>query len=194
MMKILVVDKNALIRDALRVALKELKDDADVLEASDGRQAMALIAENADELGLILLDLGLPDRDGFSALARDTRVPSDHLRRRAVGPARPPVRGQGARSRRARLHSEIGPARSDAQRAAADILRRDLYPAGDPHARQPDDGARDEAAGGRTPQYLASRHRPDRTAARCAGTDDARQEQQSDLPRARPAGADCQEP
>jgi DNA-binding NarL/FixJ family response regulator len=68
-MKILVVDDHVLIRDALRGVLKELKDDADVLEASDCRQAMALIAENAGDLGLILLDLGLPDRDGFSALA-----------------------------------------------------------------------------------------------------------------------------
>jgi len=68
-MKILVVDDHVLIRDALRGVLKELKGDADVLEASDCRQAMALIAENADDLGLILLDLGLPDRDGFSALA-----------------------------------------------------------------------------------------------------------------------------
>src|SRR5262249_2029555 len=57
------------IRDALRGVLKELKGDADVLEASDCRQAMALIAENADDLRMVLLDLGLPDRDGFSALA-----------------------------------------------------------------------------------------------------------------------------
>jgi len=68
-MKILVVDDHVLIRDALRGVLKELKGEADVLEASDCRQAMALIAENADDLRLILLDLGLPDRDGFSALA-----------------------------------------------------------------------------------------------------------------------------
>jgi DNA-binding NarL/FixJ family response regulator len=68
-MKILVVDDHVLIRDALRGVLKELKGDADVLEACDCRQAMALIAENADDLGLILLDLNLPDRDGFAALS-----------------------------------------------------------------------------------------------------------------------------
>jgi DNA-binding NarL/FixJ family response regulator len=67
-MKILVVDDHVLIREALRSVLKELKDDATVFEASDSRQAMALVAEHAD-LGLILLDLNLPDRDGFSVLA-----------------------------------------------------------------------------------------------------------------------------
>src|SRR5262245_18634477 len=68
-MKILVVDDHVLIRDAVRGVLKELKGDADVLEASDCRQAMALIAENTNDLGLVLLDLHLPDRDGFSALS-----------------------------------------------------------------------------------------------------------------------------
>src|SRR5262245_30665181 len=67
-MKILLVDDHVLIRDALRSVLNEVKGDAVVLEASDSRQAMALIAEHP-ELGLILLDLNLPDRDGFSLLA-----------------------------------------------------------------------------------------------------------------------------
>jgi DNA-binding NarL/FixJ family response regulator len=66
-MKILVVDDHILIREALRGVLKELRSDAVVLEAPDSRQAMTLMTEHAD-IGLVLLDLGLPDRDGFSAL------------------------------------------------------------------------------------------------------------------------------
>jgi DNA-binding NarL/FixJ family response regulator len=67
-MKILVVDDHILIREALRGVLKELRSDAVVLEASDGGQGMQLMAEHAD-INLILLDLNLPDRDGFSMLA-----------------------------------------------------------------------------------------------------------------------------
>src|ERR1700720_4286835 len=67
-MKILVVDDHVLIRDALRGVLKKLRSDAVVMEASDSSQAMQFIAEHAD-IGLILLDLNLPGRDGFSILA-----------------------------------------------------------------------------------------------------------------------------
>ena len=67
-MKILVLDDHALIRDALRGVLKELVPDGTVLEATDCRQAMRLIEANPD-IHLILLDLNLPDRDGFTVLA-----------------------------------------------------------------------------------------------------------------------------
>jgi CheY-like chemotaxis protein len=67
-MKVLLVDDHALIRDALRGVLKELVQDAAVLEAADCRQAMAHIESHPD-LQLILLDLNLPDRDGFSVIA-----------------------------------------------------------------------------------------------------------------------------
>ncbi|SDF17022.1 two component transcriptional regulator, LuxR family [Bradyrhizobium brasilense] len=66
-MKILIVDDHALIREALRSLLKELKREAVILEASNSRQAMHLIEEHAD-ISLILLDISLPDRDGFSVL------------------------------------------------------------------------------------------------------------------------------
>jgi DNA-binding NarL/FixJ family response regulator len=67
-MKILVLDDHALIREALRGVIKELKDDAAVTEASDCRQAMSLVAAHSD-LNLILLDLNLPDGNGFELLA-----------------------------------------------------------------------------------------------------------------------------
>jgi len=66
-MKILVVDDHVLIREALRGVLKEFKGDVVILEASTGGEAMQLIANNPD-LRLILLDLYLPDRDGYSML------------------------------------------------------------------------------------------------------------------------------
>ena len=67
-MKILVVDDHALIREALHGVLKKLTRDAVVLEASNYTQTMEAIASHPD-IGLILLDLNLPDRDGFSLLA-----------------------------------------------------------------------------------------------------------------------------
>jgi DNA-binding NarL/FixJ family response regulator len=66
-MKILVVDEHFLIRDALCAVIKELKNDATVLEAADGRQTMQLVSEQRD-IGLVLLELDLPDRDGMSVL------------------------------------------------------------------------------------------------------------------------------
>ena len=66
-MKFLVVDDHELIREAMRGALAELDGDATILEASDSRETMRLIEEHPD-VDLILLDLNLPDRDGFSVL------------------------------------------------------------------------------------------------------------------------------
>lgn len=66
--KILIIDDHALIREALRGVLKELKGDAMVAEAADWRQASRQIEQGA-EFDLVLLDLNLPDRDGFDVLA-----------------------------------------------------------------------------------------------------------------------------
>jgi DNA-binding NarL/FixJ family response regulator len=67
-MKILLIDDHALIRDALRGMIMELTNDATVLEAADCGQGRRLIGNNPD-LDLVLLDLSLPDDDGFDMLA-----------------------------------------------------------------------------------------------------------------------------
>src|SRR5262249_38503819 len=66
-MKILVVDSHFLIREALRSVLVKLKNNATIVEAWDGREAMRLVAEQPD-IGLVLLELNLPDLDGLSVL------------------------------------------------------------------------------------------------------------------------------
>ena len=68
-MKFLLIDDHVLIREALRGILKELRRDAAVLEAATCRQAEQLVEEHGD-LEVILLDLNLPDGDGFRVLAR----------------------------------------------------------------------------------------------------------------------------
>jgi DNA-binding NarL/FixJ family response regulator len=74
-MKFLLVDDHALIREALRGVLKELDESASILEAPRWGDAARLLEEHPD-LALVLLDLGLPDRDGFAALEEArTRYP-----------------------------------------------------------------------------------------------------------------------
>ena len=70
-MRILVVDDHVLVREGLRGVLDELQPGAVILEAADCREATRFIGEFAD-LELVLLDLGLPDTDGFTLL-RDLR-------------------------------------------------------------------------------------------------------------------------
>lgn len=66
-MKILVVDDHALIREALHSVLKQLNREAVIFQASSGQQAMCIVEEHPD-ISFILLDINLPDRDGFSVL------------------------------------------------------------------------------------------------------------------------------
>jgi len=67
-MKILVVDDHPLIREALREVLKALDREITLLEAADCAEGLATAEENPD-LALVLLDLALPGKSGFEALA-----------------------------------------------------------------------------------------------------------------------------
>jgi len=66
-MKFLIVDDHVLIRESLRGVLAELRPEASIVEAVDARETMRLVTADPG-LILILLDLSLPDRNGFELL------------------------------------------------------------------------------------------------------------------------------
>lgn len=68
LVKILVVDDHALVREGLRQVLKGLQENLDVLQAATCEQAFAIARAHGD-LDLVLLDYHLPDMSGLNALA-----------------------------------------------------------------------------------------------------------------------------
>jgi DNA-binding NarL/FixJ family response regulator len=75
---ILLADDHALFRAGMRHVLRELRDSVVIFEAEDGAEAVSL-AEQKSGLDLVLLDLAMPQMDGFAGLAalrqRVPRVP-----------------------------------------------------------------------------------------------------------------------
>ncbi len=63
--KVLVVDDVDLNRDILE---EILKDEYGVIQAENGKQALEIIEKNLDEIAVILLDLIMPEMDGFQVL------------------------------------------------------------------------------------------------------------------------------
>ena len=61
---ILIIDDEAQIRKMLSITLHA--NDYKVLEASTGKEALPLVASHPPDL--ILLDLGLPDKNGHEVL------------------------------------------------------------------------------------------------------------------------------
>lgn len=64
--KIMIVDDHPLFRKGLAQLLNEQDDFEVILEASDGNEALALLAQH--EPDLIILDLNMRGRDGLSTL------------------------------------------------------------------------------------------------------------------------------
>ena len=70
-MKILVVEDNEITRKMVRVTLQA--DSYEVVEAADAATALQLATAACPDL--ILLDLRLPDMDGFDLLSRLRALP-----------------------------------------------------------------------------------------------------------------------
>ncbi len=73
MLKLLVVEDHALVREGLVRLLTQVEPETTVLECADFESAIALL-DHETEIDLLLLDLALPGIDGFAGL--------DILRRR----------------------------------------------------------------------------------------------------------------
>lgn len=74
-LKFLIVDDHPLVREGVRLALQTLDAEVTVLEAGNAEAATRLAAANAD-LDLVLLDLGLPDANGFATFEQLHRTSS----------------------------------------------------------------------------------------------------------------------
>lgn len=74
--RVLIADDHPLVRDGLRTVISVAFDQADLFEASSVAEAADIIAREGD-FDLVLLDLNMPDAQGFSGLTllRD-RFPS----------------------------------------------------------------------------------------------------------------------
>lgn len=71
-MEILIVDDHALFREGLCHVLNELGDEIHILEAADYDRALQHVTANPN-LDLVLLDLNMPGKDGFTALDAFTK-------------------------------------------------------------------------------------------------------------------------
>lgn len=68
MTRILIVEDHALVREAMAQSLARLEPGVECIEAADGDEALAAL-ERQPDLGLAVVDLMLPDVNGFSLLA-----------------------------------------------------------------------------------------------------------------------------
>lgn len=67
MLKLLVVEDHALVREGLVQTLRRLEDEVEIFDVADCEQSAATLEQERD-FDMILLDLGLPGMDGLTCL------------------------------------------------------------------------------------------------------------------------------
>lgn len=64
--KILIADDNEMNR---MILVDMLEKEFDLIEANDGAEVIEILKERADEIGIILLDINMPVKNGLDVLA-----------------------------------------------------------------------------------------------------------------------------
>ncbi len=67
-MRFLVVDDHPLLREGVAAALRQFDPGAEVLQAPNGAQALALVEQQATPLNLVLVDLRMDELDGLQTV------------------------------------------------------------------------------------------------------------------------------
>lgn len=68
MIRVLVADDHAIVRDGLRLLLDAEADLSVVAEAADGREAVQKAKENAPDV--VIMDIGMPELNGIDATSK----------------------------------------------------------------------------------------------------------------------------
>ncbi len=74
-LRVLIADDSRVMRKIERAALQGLSDNVEFFEAPDGRQAIALVEQRGYDLDLLVLDLKMPEKDGYDVVAHVRKDP-----------------------------------------------------------------------------------------------------------------------
>jgi CheY-like chemotaxis protein/CheY-specific phosphatase CheX len=74
-LRILIADDSRVMRKIERAALQPLSDTLEFFEAQDGQAAINLVEKRAYDLDILVLDLKMPERDGYEVVTHVRKDP-----------------------------------------------------------------------------------------------------------------------
>ncbi len=74
-LRVLIADDSRVMRKIERAALQGLAENVEFVEATDGKNAVDLVEERNYEFDLLVLDLKMPEKDGYEVVAHVRKDP-----------------------------------------------------------------------------------------------------------------------